>query len=478
MRDIPNAIQRSILRGSALAFAVVGIVAGMLPIDSRALPLFARQTGQNCVSCHAGGQFPDLTPYGRKFKLTGFTMGDRTMIPLAVMGVVSSAKVSHTTPGSGDVEADFPQNGILHFTTASLFAGGKITDNLGLFGQWTYNAYDHRGDDSHWHSHSSSDQFDLRYADRFIDLHRDLIIGASLNNNPGVTDVWNTFNGAFGSVPGYVPVSNPKGAGPFLDVPTKPILQGLGPLAAGVNVYAFWNNTLYGELGAYQTANRGFSFLSQGISDANMGTKLKGQLNPYWRLALNHDWGANSAMIGLYGLNVETFANAPDTSGPTIRFRDIGIDSQYQYILDPHTISAQFSYTRERQRYGNELWDPTNANYVGSFSNSSNTLDHLRVRATYVYQAKYGASLAYTSIKGSADNLHYNSGVVPFGSVSDTPDTRLTIAELFWTPIQYVRLGIQYSNYTKFNGSSSNYDGNLRNARDNNTVFLYIWGAY
>jgi len=27
-----------------------------------ALPVFARQTGQSLVACHAGGQFPELTP--------------------------------------------------------------------------------------------------------------------------------------------------------------------------------------------------------------------------------------------------------------------------------------------------------------------------------------------------------------------------------------------------------------------------------
>jgi hypothetical protein len=100
------------------------------------------------------------------------------------------------------------------------------------------------------------------------------------------------------------------------------------------------------------------------------------------------------------------------------------------------------------------------------------------MRATYVYLAKYGASLAHASIKGSEDNLHYNTGAVPFGSVSDSPNTRLWITELFWTPVQYVRVGVQYFKFTQFNGSSSNYDGNLRNARDNNTLFIYVWGAF
>lgn len=35
--------------------------------SAQALPSFARQTGQSCVACHAGGQFPELTPYGRLF---------------------------------------------------------------------------------------------------------------------------------------------------------------------------------------------------------------------------------------------------------------------------------------------------------------------------------------------------------------------------------------------------------------------------
>ena len=34
---------------------------------------FARQTGQECIACHVS--FPGLTPYGRYFKLTGYTIG-------------------------------------------------------------------------------------------------------------------------------------------------------------------------------------------------------------------------------------------------------------------------------------------------------------------------------------------------------------------------------------------------------------------
>ena len=41
------------LAGVALAFFA-------LPETAQAVPAFNRQTGQNCVACHAGGQFPEL----------------------------------------------------------------------------------------------------------------------------------------------------------------------------------------------------------------------------------------------------------------------------------------------------------------------------------------------------------------------------------------------------------------------------------
>jgi len=468
-----------------LVVCLLALIAELIPLEAQAIPIYARQTGQNCVACHAGGQFPELTSYGRLFKLTGYTMGNRAEIPLAVMATASGTSVNSKTPGTGDTYADFPQNGLVHFTTASVFAGGKITDNIGLFGQWTYEAYAQQDPNGHWAGHSGSDNFDLRYADRFIDTNKDLIVGASLNNNPGVTDVWNTFNSGFSSIgPGYVPTSNAAGnGGPFVGAPAAPIIMQLGPVAAGMNAYLFWNNTVYAEVGAYQTANRIFSFLSQGIPDSDM-PKLKGQLNPYWRLALNHDWGANSAMVGLFGMNAEIYANSPDTFGPTTRYRDVGADAQYQYILDPHTISAQFSYIKENQRYSDALWDSNNPNYAGNFSNSSNTLNYLRLKGTYVYQAKYGVSLGYVGVTGSPDTLAYtsspdgNGNPVPFGDANSTPNTHIWIPEIFWTPIQNIRVGLQYYKFTEYNGSSANYDGNGRNASDNNTAFLYVWGAY
>ena len=58
------------------ALALIGFAA-LLTIGTtspaNALPSFARQTGQPCGTCHT--DFPALTPYGRRFKLLGYTPG-------------------------------------------------------------------------------------------------------------------------------------------------------------------------------------------------------------------------------------------------------------------------------------------------------------------------------------------------------------------------------------------------------------------
>ena len=87
----------------AIAAAVLIFSTVAAPSLCRALPAFNRQTGQNCMACHAGGQFPELTPYGRLFKLTGYTIGERNAIPLSAMVLLSDSKVSNTSCAAGGV---------------------------------------------------------------------------------------------------------------------------------------------------------------------------------------------------------------------------------------------------------------------------------------------------------------------------------------------------------------------------------------
>ena len=43
------------------------------PSGASAVPSMARQTGLECEACHTA--YPQLTPFGRQFKLRGYSMG-------------------------------------------------------------------------------------------------------------------------------------------------------------------------------------------------------------------------------------------------------------------------------------------------------------------------------------------------------------------------------------------------------------------
>src|SRR6516225_4937243 len=201
--------------------------------SASAIPVFNRQTGQNCQACHAGGQFPELTPYGRMFKLTGYTIGNRTEIPLAMMAVASVSSVRDTGK-SDDPSADFSKNGKLIFAAASVFAGGRITDNLGAFLQYTYDPYANLDASGKYHGHAAADNMDLRYADHVVGAAHDLVFGVSANNNPSVSDPWNTAAAWMQ----YVPVPSPTSSR-FIDGAAPYPGFASGGNIAGLSAYVF-----------------------------------------------------------------------------------------------------------------------------------------------------------------------------------------------------------------------------------------------
>ena len=60
----------ALIPGSALLGALLIVV---YTPPALALPSFARQTGQPCGTCHT--DYAGLTPYGRRFKIEGYTAG-------------------------------------------------------------------------------------------------------------------------------------------------------------------------------------------------------------------------------------------------------------------------------------------------------------------------------------------------------------------------------------------------------------------
>ena len=76
------------------------------------------------------------------------------------------------------------------FATGSLFIAGKITENLGMFTQITYDNYAAQSvapdgvGAGQFQGHTNADNMDIRYAEHFINPKRDLIYGVSLEQQP------------------------------------------------------------------------------------------------------------------------------------------------------------------------------------------------------------------------------------------------------------------------------------------------------
>jgi len=191
---------------AGLLLAVFVVVKFAAP--ARALPSFARQTGQPCGTCHT--DFAGLTPYGRRFKINGYTNGGgqyRTTLfsfdnstadyqrpwvpPISMMAIPG---FTHTEPEMAPPADPFANNDNISIPPLSFFWGGAITDHIGAFAQLTYSQEPSAagiGNDPFVHAWSW-DNTDVRYADSTTLGKMSITYGITANNNPTVQDPWNT----------------------------------------------------------------------------------------------------------------------------------------------------------------------------------------------------------------------------------------------------------------------------------------------
>ena len=446
-----------------IRFCMVVFLFGTM-MQAQAVPSFARQTGMNCVACHTS--FPELTPFGREFKLRGYTLGERQLLPFSAMAQLSITNLSKKYDNAG-VKQISRQNDP-QFDSLSLFAAGKLSDYAGMFIQWTYNNNSEQRNDGSIRHHSQLDNTDIRIVDNLEFLGKDLVFGVSLNNNPTVQDAWNT-------IPAWgYPYNKPNTPHPGLAYSTI-IDGGLSQQVAGLGGYIWWNRHLYGELSFYGNADGLFRALSEGQKAYR---PIKGRNNPYWRFGWNEDWGAHSLMVGTYGLQVDTFEDNVKGTGPSDRFTDVALDAQYQYFSDPSIFSVQTTFIHEKQDWKGSLL--TCDSTLNSCRNKNDHLNTFKAKASYLYDRKYGATLGYFSTTGNSDEALYG-GVTDINTglpVSKKPDNRGYIVEVDYNPRVNVRIALQYIGYTKWDGASHNIDGNGRSPHDNDTLFLNTWFAY
>jgi hypothetical protein len=457
--------------GGSTAFALLLVAATVvLPIQPvSALPSYARQTGQPCATCHSA--FPQLTPFGRRFKLEGYTAGgtrcgdvaaedDEVQIPIA--GMVTPS-FTHIQKGldPADTPKGFKGNDNTFVPQTSVFYGGQIYCNFGAFVQGTYE----RPGSSYF-----LDNTDIRYANKTKVGDVDVVYGITANNNPTVQDPWNT---------------TPAWSFPFLAAsdalaPTPAagtMIEGtFAGRVAGTSAYIFANDMFYLEGGAYGSFDTN-TLQALGLDPADPPSRFDG-LAPYWRAAVEKDWNDYSLMVGTFGM----FANvAPlgNQSAPTDHFTDVGADAQFQYIHEVHALTARFSYIFEHQSLDG-------SQPLGLSANSSDNLQSLKVSGSYVYNGTVSLTAGYFDIRGSTDELLFADSLSP--SHLGSPNSNGWTFDLAWLPWSNggpsfypwlnARIGVSYTLYDQFDGASTNYNGAFRNASDNNTTFVYAWLAF
>src|SRR5271168_808800 len=96
-----------------------------------AVPSFADQTGQPCAACHVGAFGPQLKPYGRDFKLHGYTASDGQDhgLPLAFTTLESFSHTQAAQPGGA--APGFAANNNFALDQVSLYYAGRVTSWLG-----------------------------------------------------------------------------------------------------------------------------------------------------------------------------------------------------------------------------------------------------------------------------------------------------------------------------------------------------------
>jgi hypothetical protein len=252
-----------------------------------------------------------------------------------------------------------------------------------------------------------------------------------------------------------------------------PIVDGAFAAHVGsVGGYVYINDLIYLEASVYRTLSPGAQnalgadpFGAPGLFDAA----------PYWRAAFEPHWGPHWLEVGTFGMiaNVHPFVSpgTPDTStfSQTDKFTDIGVDAQYQYQGSNFWLTLRGSYIHEYQKL-----DASFTN--GLVANPKLELNEARAYASLAYGNNNRIILTgqYFTTWGSPDAFLFS------GSPNLSPDTNGWIAEIAYIPFISsfspgwpwfnTRIGLQYTWYDRFNGTSVG-------ASTNNTLFAYVWLA-
>lgn len=469
-----------------LKFFLAGLLSTLVCRQALALPSFVRQTGQSCASCHLNAG--ELTPAGRKFKLLGYAEG-KPVLPFSATAVASVTKISNTA-SSADPSASLPKSGSPILETVSVYAAGKYWGSLGGYIKWTFNGanttplFSSQGVQTGTRVGSDTflDASEIRYARQTVLGGHELILGVTTNNTPAMQDLWvttpaNTYPYRTSGL------LNAWGIGQF--GPTTLIDGGLASQVGGLGVYTMLDDSFYAEFANYRNMHSDIASLQL----SGPVNTIKSNYNPYWRLAWSRVAGADSFMLGTFGM-ITTLTRDPMVPGSASgKYTDIGLDTEYQHITDLHSWSAQATLIDEQVNWGRRS--------VGRSHDLPNgTLRTFKTKLTYDYARRYGASVFGFRSTGSTDNLYWaynpdqsvvtgacnqNNSLLSYCSANGRPDTSGYGLEIYYVPLPNVHVALQQTVYHSFLGGATfidNSSGRPRAARDNNITYLYVLLAY
>ena len=459
-----------------LRFGIIPLsLAALLPTTrpAEAIPAFAAQTGYPCIQCHIGAYGPQLTPFGREFKMSGYTItggeGWVSHVPIAIMVQPTFTNVAKSLPSGTSPGSPYGYNNTLAFDQVSLFIGGNIGEHSGAFIQGV--TYSQDGNEFNW------DNTDIvPYTTTFDIGDKQLRVGTTLNNNPYVQDPFNT----------TYAWSFPYISSKLAPTPTADVMlsTGFNQNAIGYTAYAWYDSSLYLEGGFYS------SLSSWALGRVGNGFGIGNTVSPapYLRAAYQWQWNDQQAHVGgtfMYAdvnPTIDTFATS--SAFGQDRYTDYSVDAGYQFLGDgTHIATAQAIYTHENQNLNGSTGFYNNAN--GTALGSGYNLNTFQANVSYWYKNTYGLTLGWQKSWGAANPVLYQTGEALSGSANGKPNSNDFIIEAdwvpfgkeesLWRPLANFKIGVQYIAYTQFNGGTKNYDGFGRNAGDNNALMLFAW---
>ena len=447
---------------------------------SHATAAFARQTGEPCSACHMQAYGPWLTHFGRKFKMNGFVAGHANKLPdlLNAFSTQAVASYTHTQadqPGGAAPGLSNNNNTVNDWN--ALYYTGRVWDKVGAYLQLNFNPQVAKN--------ISLAMGEIRFADHTEAFGRNLIYGVSANNGPTMSDVWMT-------TPEWM---YPYNSSQLAPTPTaQTLMMSLMGFTAGSSAYVNWDDKVHLELGAYTSMAKN---MATGLGVYSPTNPLIDGGAPFWRLWFQHIEGPHSVMLGGYGMQANIYPQGVKTFG-TNSVTDWNFDANYQYMMGDHMFMLMGRYTRDNWDF-NALTNAQDAAFAKSaalargrgeqmsgtqFSNFATNpnqyLTNLMVMGMYNFHQTYNLTFSYNHTSGSSDTALYAPAPIS-GSRNGSPNSEYFQVELDYVPFgkgesQFdninLRLSLQYTAYTKFNGASSNYDGSGRSAADNNTLYF------